>query len=135
MDRYVGLDLAKRTMDVCILRGTEKAVRYSGVKTDAVGREGLARLLDERDTVAMEACSYAFVLTRYLLKAVGCRVIILHPRKLQMIWKSETKTDKSDAWKLADYIQRTPEERMSIVPLPSKEEEELRSMVNRLHGV
>jgi len=146
--RYVGLDLAKRTYEMCVLQGMDKA-RFSGGKTDAAGREKLARFLCEEDTVAMEACAFAFVLARELEDRTGCRVLILNPGRLQMIWKSETKTDKSDAWKLADYIQRTPEERMPLVSLPSEEEEELRGLVsmksfmtkqrtaavNRLHAV
>ena len=147
--RYVGLDLAKRTMEVCI-HSEEKTEnqRHSGVKTDENGRKRLAKLLKRTDVVGMEACSYAFMLSRYLEKEVGCVVYILNPGKLQMIWKSTRKTDKEDARKIASFIQRYPEEELPLVVRPSEEEEELRnyvsmkgylkkirtSQINRLHA-
>ncbi|MDR1229826.1 MAG: hypothetical protein LBK61_00330, partial [Spirochaetaceae bacterium] len=40
--RYVGLDLAKRTMEVCALRDGQKPQRFSGIGTGEAGREKLA---------------------------------------------------------------------------------------------
>ena len=113
--RYVGLDLAKRTMEVCIAQdGLAVLNRVSGMKTDGKGRERLAGLLRNSDVVGMEACAYAFVLARYLLAKVGCVVYILNPGKLRMIWQSTKKTDKEDALKIAKFIQRYPEEELPL---------------------
>ena len=147
--RYVGLDLAKRTMEVCIFSDEEDNLSLSGVKTDESGRRRLARLLKQNDVVGMEACSYAFMLKRFIDKEVGCTVYILNPGKLQMIWKSTRKTDKDDARKIASFIQRYPEEELPLVVMPSEEEAELRkyvsmkgyltkvrtSHINRLHAL
>ncbi|ULQ58601.1 transposase [Brucepastera parasyntrophica] len=148
--RYVGLDLAKRTMEVCILNDCGKTeLSKSGVKTDETGRSQLANILKQTDIVGMEACAYAFVLGRYIEQAVGCTVYILNPGKLQMIWRSTRKTDKEDARKIASFIQRYPKEELPIVVMPSEEEEMLRkyvsmksyltklrtSVLNRLHVV
>jgi transposase len=128
--KFVGLDLAKRTMEVCILCDGEKTQRYSGVSTGEAGREKLAGMLRAGDTVGMEACTYAFVLARYLRQKVGCKVYVLNPGKLAMIWKSTRKTDKEDARKIAQFIQRYPEEELPVVEVPSEEEEKFRNLVS-----
>jgi transposase len=147
--RYVGLDLAKRTMEICILADGQKTIRISGHKSDEGGRNRLAALLKKTDIIGMEACTYAFVLTRFLLKEVGCTVYILNPGKLVMIWKSTRKTDKDDAQKIASFIQRYPEEELPLVQVPSEQEETMRtlvsmknyqtklrtSLINRLHAL
>ena len=148
--RYVGLDLAKRTMEVCIAQSGQTGLkRVSGMKTDAKGRERLAGLLRESDVVGMEACAYAFVLARYLQEEAGCTVYILHPGKLRIIWQSTKKTDKEDAMKIAKFIQRYPPEELPVVGLPTEQEEALRqliamkqfqvktrtALINRLHAL
>jgi transposase len=129
--RYVGLDLAKRTMEVCIVQDGEAGVkRVSGMKTDGKGRERLAGLLRENDVVGMEACAYAFLLARYLKAETGCTVYILNPGKPRMIWQSTKKTGKEDALKLAKFIQRYPEEELPLVSLPTEQEEEPRQLIS-----
>jgi transposase len=71
----VGLDLAKRTIEVCIVQeGSSGIERVSGVKTDGKGRERLARLLWGSYIVGMEAYTSAFLLARYVNAEVGCEV-------------------------------------------------------------
>jgi hypothetical protein len=68
--RFVGVDQAKKSMEVCILaRGME--VTRSSFSTDAAGREKLCAALQETDTIAVEACALAFVLERQLRREVG----------------------------------------------------------------
>jgi transposase len=128
--RFIGLDLAKRTVEVCIRCEGELPQRMSGIRTDEQGRERLASLLRSDDVVGMEACSIAFLLGRYLRNTVGCTVYILNPGKLQLIWKSTRKTDKEDAAKIASFIMRNPEEELPLVSLPTEQEEVLRSLVS-----
>ena len=130
--RFVGIDLAKKSMEVCILVDGKAAIR-SSFKTDAPGRARLAAKLDEHDTVAVEACSLAFVLARQLDRDVGCRVHVLNPGKLAVIWQSTRKTDKEDAQKLASLIQRYPEDELPIVTVPDEREEAMRSVVSMKH--
>jgi hypothetical protein len=51
MARYVGIDLAKRTMEVCFLEG-ERIERH-GLTTDEQGRYILASLLRKTDVVGV----------------------------------------------------------------------------------
>jgi transposase len=145
--RYVGIDLAKRTMEVCILEG--KKIERHGLKTDEKGRQILRQLLRKDDVVGYEVCSYGNLLARMLEKDVGCQVVPLNAGDLRIIWKSRKKTDKEDALKIAKYLRDTPEEDRCVVPLPGKEEEGFRSdismkeflkrervaAINRLHAL
>jgi transposase len=126
--RYVGIDLATKTMEVCILDG--KKIERHGLTTDRKGREILRMLLRKSDVVGMEVCCYWQLLSRELIKGVGCKVYDLNAGDLRIIWKSRKKTDKEDALKIAKYIRDTPEEEMVTVPLPSEEEEAYRSEIS-----
>ncbi|MDR0599149.1 MAG: hypothetical protein LBG84_03580 [Treponema sp.] len=54
--QYVGLHLAKRTMEVCVVKDGQPAIeRESGVKTDG---KGIERLLTKNDVVGMEVAAY-----------------------------------------------------------------------------
>jgi transposase len=145
--RYVGIDLAKRTMEVCIVEG--KKIERHGLKTDEKGQNILAMLLRKTDIVGYEVCSYGNRLARTLQNWVGCTVTPLNAGELRIIWKSRKKTDKEDALKIAKYLRDTPEEEQCVVPLPSEEEEAFRSdismkeflkrertaAINRLHAL
>jgi transposase len=146
--RFVGIDLAKKSMEICVLSEGMATARAS-YRTDATGRARLASSLRKNDTVAVEACSLAFVLARQLEREVGCRVHVLNPGKLAVIWQSTRKTDKEDAHKLATLIQRYPEDELPVVTIPGEREEAMRgvvsmkhylvklrtSMLNRLHAI
>jgi transposase len=130
--RFVGLDLAKRTVEVCMLCEREKPPGMSGIRTDEKGRERLASLLCQDDAAGREACSIAFLPGRYLRDTVGCTVYIFNPGKPQMIWKSTRKTDKEDARKIASFIMRTAQEELPLVSLPEEQEEERREAEGKI---
>jgi transposase len=100
--RYVGIDLAKRTMEVCILDGN--TIERHGLTTDEKGRNILGTLLRKTDVVGYEVCRYGNRMARVLQNEVGCTVTPLNPGELQIIWKSRKKTDKEDALKIAKYF-------------------------------
>ncbi|MDR1389223.1 MAG: IS110 family transposase [Treponema sp.] len=147
-ERYVGIDLAKRTMEVCLVSDGAQIERH-GLKTDAEGRRRLCGLLSRTDTVGFEVCAYATMLARQLIREVGCTVHLLNPGQLQVIWKSAKKTDREDALKLAKMLQRFPVEELPAVPLTSEAEEDARysvstaqylkgkrvAAINRLHAL
>ncbi|OQB98542.1 MAG: Transposase IS116/IS110/IS902 family protein [Spirochaetes bacterium ADurb.Bin110] len=146
--RFVGIDLAKRHYEACVLEEQRPIRRWSG-KTDFEGRAQLARNLCAGDVVALEAGASAINLARRLMKVEGVEVVLLNPASLAIIYGSMKKTDKEDSLKLARIIQTMPKESLPIVALPSKEEEQARRlanqqmflkqertrMLNRLHGL
>jgi transposase len=130
-NRYVGIDLSKRTYQCMILDEKAKNQQFNG-KTDEVGLERLATRLNQDDLVGIEAGNNAFNLARFLMTRVGCQVVILNPGKLKMIYQSLKKTDKEDALQIARLLQRNPVEELPTVPLPTKKEEEERAIVSEL---
>ena len=92
MTRYVGIDLAKRDMKVCAVQEGNAVIERCEMKTDEKGRRMLCSFLRREDVVAMEVCGYANMLTRILMKQVGCEVRLFNPGGLVMVWKSRKKT-------------------------------------------
>ena len=143
-----GLDLGKRTYEMCLISKDNKVIRTGG-KTDLAGLDKLCKKLKKDDVVAMEACNMAFRIERILKEKVDCRVIILNPGRLAIIFMSTRKTDKEDSMKLAKYIKSHEEDEMPIVTPPSDEEWERRKLlseyralksqrtreINRLHAI
>ena len=77
--RYVGIDLGKRDYTMAIIEKNKKMNIHHG-KTSIHGRQGLYRLLERSDKVAMEAGNLAFILAREMTEQVGCDVRVDFPR-------------------------------------------------------
>jgi hypothetical protein len=67
--RAVGIDLAKRSMEVRFMKDGEKTVAWN-CKTDAIGREKLYKLR-KGDVVGIEACALAFKIAREIKEKTG----------------------------------------------------------------
>ena len=146
--RYIGIDLGKRTY-VMAITGKGVKVAMSNGRTSGEGRVTLYKKLLPTDKVAMEAGTLAFIMAKELETAVGCKVYVLNPYRLSVIYKSMKKTDKEDALKLAHIIEDFQEERLPLVNVPSDKEMERRKIlasyrraqqgrgreINRLHAL
>jgi len=130
--RYVGVDLGKRTFQTAIVGKGGKATLGNG-KTDADGRVALYGKLRSDDLVALEAGNMAFIMAKELEAAVGCKVYVLNPSQLAVIYRSMKKTDKEDSLKLAHILEDFREERLPLVSVPS-EKEMLRRKILAAHG-
>jgi len=119
--RFVGIDLGKRTYEVAIV-GKGGKVTMSNGKTFVAGRQSLYKKLRPSDKVALEAGNMAFMMAKEIEAAVGCRVYVLNPSQLAVIYCSMKKTDKEDALKLAHILEDCREERLPVVPVPSDKE-------------
>ena len=146
--RHVGIDLGKRTYQAAFVGASGKAVMTNG-ETCAQGRQALYKKLRPDDRVALEAGNMAFVMAKEIEAAAGCKVYVLNPAQLAVIYRSMKKTDKEDALKLAHMLEDCREERLPVAPAPSDEEMRRRkllsrsrracrdrtSAINRLHGL
>jgi transposase len=119
--RYVGIALGKRTYEVAIV-GKGGKVALSNGKTFIAGRQGLYKKLRVNDKVALEAGNMAFIMAKEIEACVGCKVYVLNPSQLAIIYSSMKKTDKEDALKLAHILEDCREERLPVVPVPSDKE-------------
>jgi len=126
--RHVGIDLGKRTYEMAIVGKGGKVERSNGL-TCIAGRQKLYRKLRPHDKVALEAGNLAFIIAKELEAAVGCRVYVLNPSHLPLIYGSMKKTDKEDSLKLAHIVEDIHEERLPAVPVPSDREMKRRKML------
>jgi len=126
--RHVGIDLGKREYTMAIIGKNKKMSIHLG-KTSIQGRQALYKLLEKSDKIALEAGNLAFIIAREIMERVGCEVRILNSAKLPFIWDAPTKTDKEDAMKLAHLIEERRDEKLPLVPLPSKEELQRRKIL------
>ena len=126
--RHVGIDLGKRTYHMAVA-GKGGKVTMSNGTTYTAGRQGLYKKLRPGDKVALESCSLAFIMAKEMEAAVGCKVYVLNPGRLSIIYKSMKKTDKEDALKLAHILEDFAEERLPVVPVPSDKEMKRRKIL------
>ena len=145
--RYVGIDLGKRTYEVAIVG--KGGVKISSGNTCVTGRQTLYKKLRTSDKVALEAGNLAFIIAKEIEASVGCRVYVLNPSHLPLIYGSMKKTDKEDSLKLAHILADFQEERLPEVAVPSDREMGRRKLlacyrraqqsrirdINRLHGL
>jgi transposase len=146
--RYVGIDLGKRTYEMAVV-GKGGKVAMSNGKTYVSGRQALYKKLRAGDKVALEAGNLAFIMAKEIEAAVGCRVYVLNPWQLAVIYASMKKTDKEDSLKLAHMLEDCNESRLPEVPVPSDKEYHRRKllscyqraqqdrnrMINRMHAL
>lgn len=129
--RAVGIDLAKRTMEVRFMKDGEKTKAWNS-KTDVIGREKLYAQLTRGDIVGIEACALAFTIAKEIKEKTEADIWVLNPGRLAIIYKSTRKTDSEDAMKIARLLLRYPKEELPIVPVPSEREEKDRAMVKEI---
>ncbi|MCP5002254.1 MAG: IS110 family transposase [Hyphomicrobiales bacterium] len=104
--KFVGVDLHKKTISVCVMvtaEGKRKVAcrkRFYCVDVDAIG-EFFTQLGDFQ--VAVEATSsYEWFLL--LVERLADRCVLVHPKKLRVIAESKNKSDKVDAQVLAEFL-------------------------------
>lgn len=127
--RFVGIDLGKRTYEMCLIDRKRKITRTNG-KTDFKGLNKLCEKLSAEDLVAIEACNLAMRIERQIRQTVGCKVFVLNPGKLAIIYMSTRKTDKEDSLKLAKLLKNHDEDELPIVTPPTDEEWERRKLLS-----
>jgi transposase len=101
--RYIGLDVHKKWMQICILDARGK-VRYEG-RTAATPDQlrGFTRTLRPTDAVALEATINTWAIVALIEQRAG-RVVVSNPMRTKAIASAKIKTDKVDARVLADLL-------------------------------
>lgn len=104
MVRYIGLDVHKRFIEVCILDGSGKPA-FRG-KASCV-REELIRFakakLKRTDQVALESTTNTWPVVE-ILRPFVARIVVGNPLKTKAIAEAKVKTDKVDAEVLAQLL-------------------------------
>ncbi|MCL4222819.1 MAG: IS110 family transposase [Phycisphaerales bacterium] len=126
--RYVGLDVHKRVVEVCILSAEGTLLRRDRLAMTRGYLEAYARAtLLPTDQVALEATTNSWAVARLLGPFVG-RVMVSNPLATKAIAQSKIKTDKVDAQVLAQLLRC---EYLPGVWQPDEATSQLRSLTSR----
>jgi transposase len=102
--QYIGLDVHRRKIEVCIIDGEGKVVRRTQVAASRRGLVGLAReCITREDQVVLEATTNCWAVVEVLQPYVG-RIAVANPVATLYIARARVKTDKVDAWALAQLL-------------------------------
>ena len=104
--KYVGVDLHKKSISICVvvLQGRKRKV-VARKRFACPDVEGICRFFRELGAfqVVVEAtANYEWFVG--LVERLAQRVVLAHPKRLRVIAESKYKTDKIDAWMLAEFL-------------------------------
>jgi transposase len=122
---YIGLDIHTKRISICVLNETGQVVRRCQVR----GIEemlGTLKALPDRFEVCYEAsCGYGHY--HDLLQPLAARVLVAHPGRLRLTFRSRDKNDRKDAERLAKllYLGEAP-----AVHVPSLDVRTWRELIN-----
>lgn len=133
-DYSAGLDVHQKTTRVCLMDGQGKTVKEWTISTSRKTLDQLHRDLpglcgSARVIVGLEASTAGKMVFQHLRK-LGREVYMAHPKKLRAITESDTKTDRNDAWEIADTLRVNKFPRAYV---PTEEMEKVRTLL-RLRG-
>lgn len=133
---YVGIDVAKKTLQVCLIRLVGKAVQQKEFLNTSKGHQQLVAWLrktgDKELLVGLEATGSYSEAVCHALYTQGIQISLINPARIKAYANSQLKrhkTDAIDAHLIADFC------RTQQPPLwspPSVEEQELRALVRHL---
>jgi transposase len=105
---HVGLDIHSTRISICVLDDTGQVTRRSQVRTIEEMVRVLKGLPDRFEVCYEASCGYGHY--HDLLRPLAARVLVAHPGRLRLIFRSRNKNDRNDAERLAKllYLGETP---------------------------
>jgi len=102
--KYVGIDYHKDILAICIQNSRGKVEKEFETSADWEGIDGLIEIMgDEKYKVMGESSPYSINLHNYLI-VKNVESILVDPWNIQLITKSDKKTDRHDASVLATFL-------------------------------
>jgi transposase len=100
---YVGIDLHKKTIVLCVLNQDRKVLaRRTFAPCDTEALLGFLRGVAPFQACVEATASYEWLVE--LIEPLAQKVVLAHPGELRVIAESDKKTDKHDAFVLAEYL-------------------------------
>lgn len=128
----VGMDISDREMSSCVLNESGVVHHERTVSLDRpVLQLYLSSLKEHNPIFALETGTHANWIYDLLLSLGFTRVIVADARSLKMIFKSNNKTDRQDARKLARFAQSCPELLHSVKPRSERSRQDRRLLSAR----
>lgn len=112
--RFVGLDYHQDSVQVCVMdqEGTVLVNRSVANRWQSIAGVLGETIDDESGPVsvraAIESCSGAAHLAEELIEQTGWSVTLGHPGMVNRMKQNPDKSDKADAWILADLVRLAP---------------------------
>ena len=106
---HAGLDLSRKRLDYCLLDGRGKRVEVGAVPPDGDGLVGFARRVGERHGQSVRAAIESMNGARFVhdtLERCGWEVEVADAAKVKGLASLACKTDRIDAWVLAELSRR-----------------------------
>jgi transposase len=129
--KYVGIDLHKKTISVCVMDKERKVLqRRQLCCADMVRIDGFFGQLGEFQAAVEATASYEWLVQR--LEPMARRVVLVHPKKLRVIAESVRKTDKIDAEVLAEFLVR---DMLPRAYRPTSRQREHRALVRQRYSI
>jgi transposase len=128
---YVGLDVHKEECQAAILDKEGELVREMRIQTSEEGFAHLAKAIDRKSKLVMEASSSFYFVHDYF-KREGFEVKVAHPKQVKAIASAKIKNDKLDAKILATLL------RGDMIPevyIPDDTIRELRELLQHRQGL
>jgi transposase len=103
----IGMDIGDRHSDICVLDADGEVVQQTRIPTT---RKAVRRFFEtaEPGRVAIEVGTHSNWI-REEIEAIGRHeVYVANARKLRAIWDNDSKTDRTDAYLLAEIVQLKP---------------------------
>jgi transposase len=123
-----GLDIHKKETQTCVMDEKRKVILVKRVRTDVTDIGHLFKMIEgktkEELAVVMEATGFYFWIYDFIV-ARGHETKVVHPNRAKELMKAKSKTDKNDAFMLADLLRLGALEGIYV---PSKEIQELRDL-------
>ena len=104
--KYIGLDIHKKDTQACVVDEKGKVILVKRVRTDVSDIGLLFKNIEEENeklAVVMEATGFYFWIYDCIV-ARGHDVKVVHPTKVKPLMKARSKTDKNDAFMLAELL-------------------------------
>ena len=126
--RFIGIDQSKKSFEAAIVCDESTGIKRAKYKTTHSDISRFISSLKETDIIGLETGNNAFRLAKQIINKAHCKTYVLNAGNLNIIFRSLKKTDQEDALRIAKFIQRTPEEELPTVTIPSDEEMAMRSL-------
>lgn len=127
---YVGVDLHKKLITVCVMDANRKIVRTAKLYPSEPQRivEFFASLEEFQVVIEATASYFWFV---ELVEPKAAAVVLANPAKLRVIAESTKKTDKLDAQVLAEFLARDMIPRVAM-PTPRQRQHRALALTGKL---
>ena len=122
---HVCFDIHSKGISICVLSETGQVARRAQVRTIDEMMRTLEGLPDRFEVCYEASCGYGHY--HDILQPLAARVLVAHPGRLRLIFRSRDKNDRKDAERLAKllYLGETP-----TVHVPSAEVRTWRELIN-----